>query len=94
MTMSEMARLIDQLDAGPAPEQIMAANIRAAGQRGYAFVMSTTERQRDCWFPCSFHSRRHQERAASASVLAACELQLIVEMFTPPPRREGRNAYA
>jgi hypothetical protein len=94
MTRHEMADLIDRLDAGPVGEQIAAANIRQAALRGYNFVMQTTERQRDCWFPCSFRNRHHQELAATASVLVACELQLIVEIFPLKPGMEGTHAYA
>jgi hypothetical protein len=94
MQRHEMADLIDRLDAGTMQERIAAANIRKAALRGYQFVMNTTERQRDCWFPCSFRNRHDQELAATASVLVACELQLIVEIFPLKPGMDGQNAYA
>jgi hypothetical protein len=94
MQRHEMADLIDRLDAGTMQERIAAANIRKAALSGYQFVMNTTERQRDRWFPCRFSSKQHQELAATASVLASCELQLIVEIFPLKPGMDGQNAYA
>jgi hypothetical protein len=87
----EMADLIDRLDAGSRQEQIASANIRQAALRGFQFVMNTTERQRDPWFPMRFSSVEHRERAAVASTMVACELQLICELFAG---RAKPNEYA